>query len=159
MKKIVFTTIALLAIFSLQAQENKVVKEETTIKKVVTKEGSQVIVKEVKNVEKEKGSVMVEGNENENQEFSEDLNVDKDQEVVKDEVIIDQDNEDLIEAEKKQQEDALQKSIEAQNAKAEAERKLLEQQREERLKMMEENRKKLESRPKGMTKLQKKKHN
>ena len=48
MKKIVFTTIALLAIFSLQAQENKVVKEETTIKKVVTKEGSQVIVKEVK---------------------------------------------------------------------------------------------------------------
>ena len=102
---------------------------------------------------------MVEGNENENQEFSEDLNVDKDQEVVKDEVIIDQDNEDLIEAEKKQQEDALQKSIEAQNAKAEAERKLLEQQREERLKMMEENRKKLESRPKGMTKLQKKKHN
>ncbi|MEZ4874940.1 MAG: hypothetical protein R2793_05705 [Flavobacteriaceae bacterium] len=153
--KIILMFASLLLFFSVRAQENKIVKEETTVKKIITKEGSQVIVKEIKETEKEKGTVQVAGNEEENQEFNEAVQTDAEKEVVTDEVTIDEENEALIAAEKQRQEEALKASIEAEKAKAEAEKKMLEEQEQARLKAMEENRKKLEKRGKGMAKLKK----
>ncbi|MEZ4857814.1 MAG: hypothetical protein R2781_03300 [Flavobacteriaceae bacterium] len=140
---------------SLHAQENRTIKEETTVKKVITKEGSQVVVKEVKEVEKETGAVIVADDEKENQEFSEDTTKDTENKVIKNEATIDEQNEALIAAEKKRQEEALKASIEAEKAKAEAEKKILEEQKQARLKALEENRKKLEKRSKGIAPLKK----
>lgn len=134
------------------AQENKTVKKETTVKKVVERKGSQVIVKEVKEVDKEKGTVMVEDNEKENQEFNEATTANKNT-VVSDNVTIDAHNEAAIMAAKKRQEEALQKSIEAEKEKAMAQKKMLEEQKRAREQEMEANRKKLENRPKGVAKL------
>jgi hypothetical protein len=59
-KKITLTVLACFAmLFSGQAQENKTIKEETTVKRIVKKEGSTVIVKEVEEKKTEKGAVIV----------------------------------------------------------------------------------------------------
>ncbi len=135
------------------AQENKTVKKETTVKKVVERKGSQVIVKEVKEVDKEKGTVMVEDNEKENQEFNEAITSGKNKEVIAESVTIDAENEAAIMAAKKRQEEALQKSIQAEKEKAMAEQKALAERKKAQEQELEANRKKLESRPKGMVKL------
>ncbi len=152
-------SIALLCSLGMFGQENKTIKEETTVKRVVKKEGSQVIVKEVESVEKEKGAVIVADDENENQFFSEKSKNLDEENVLVDEVKVDAANEAMIEANKKKQEEELLKSQEEAKAKAEEQRKILEAQQQERLKMMEENRKKLMKRGKGTGKLRKKKDN
>ncbi len=139
----------------LMAQENKTVKKETTVKKVVTKQGSQVVTKEVADVKKEKGKVVVEGTNEVNQNSGEAVNVDEARKVVSDEVTIDAENEAQKRALKEKREAELKAAIEAQKAKAEEQKRLLEEQRLERQRLLEENRKKLEHRPKGMSKLKK----
>ncbi len=160
MKNTTLTIIVLAAMIgTLHAQENKTIKEVSTVKRVVKKEGSQVIVQEIEDVEKTKGSVIVAGNEQENQYFTEDSTKTDAKKVLKDEVTVNKTNEALVAAEKKRQEEELRKSIEASKAAAEATRKKLEQQEKERMQALEENRKKLEKRGKGIVKLQKKKNN
>ncbi len=146
-----------LGIFYAEAQENKTIKEETTTKRVVTKEGSKVIVKEVEAVETEQGAVIVAGTEDENQFFKEDATKSEGENVLVDTVEIDKANEARIAAEKKKREEELQRSIEEARAAAEAQRKLLEEKEQERLRALEENRKRLEHRGKGVGKLKKKK--
>lgn len=148
-----------LGVFYAEAQENKTIKEETTVKRVVKKEGSKVIVQEVEAVETEKGAVIVAGTEEENQYFKEDATKSGGENVLVDTVQIDKANEARIAAEKKKREEELQRSIEEAKAAAETQRKLLEQKEQERLRALEENRKRLEKRGKGVGKLKKKKNN
>ncbi len=161
MKKIITLTLfaCFTFVFSVQSQENKTVKEESTVKRVIKKEGSKVIVKETEEVKKETGAVIVAGNEEENQTFSEATEKDDMENVLVDEVNVDEKNEALIAAEKKRQEDELKKSIETAKAEAEAQRKMLEEKNAQRLKELEANRKRLERRGKGTGKLKKKKGN
>jgi hypothetical protein len=146
-------------IFNAEAQENKTIKEVSTVKRVVKKEGSQVIVTEVEEIEKVKGTVMVAGNEEENQFFKEDSTTVDDKNVLVDEVTIDKNNEALVIAEKKRQEEEMIKSQAEAKAKIEAEKKILDQQAKDRVEALEKNRKKLEKRSKGTGKLKKKRKN
>jgi hypothetical protein len=156
-----YTLIWALAIFylPLMAQENKTIKEETTITKIVKKEGSQVIVTEVTNTEQQKGALMIEGNDKVDQQYFEDNESAKENQVTVERITIDQDNEAAIEAAKKEQEKALHASIEAEKEKAAVEKQILEEKRQAQQRELEENRKRLESRPKGMSKLKTKKDN
>lgn len=155
------TWLWLVVVFCLPmaAQENKTVKEETTVTKIIKKEGSQIIVTEVTNTEQEKGALIIEGNDKVDQQYFENNEVVKENKVTTENVLIDQANEAAIEAAKKEQEAALKASIEAENEKAAAEKALLEEKKQAQLKELEENRKRLESRPKGMSKLKTKKDN
>ena len=139
------------------AQENKTIKEETTVKRVVKKEGSTVTVQETEATKSEKGAVIVADDEQENQVFSESTKLEDKEKVIVDETEIDAQNEAMIEANKLQKEKELQESIEAAKAKAEKQRKILAEQEAARLKAVEENRKRLEKRGKGVRKLSKKK--
>lgn len=157
-----YTLILLLIIGTLGstiAQENKTITEVKTVKRVVKKEGSQVSVQEVETVEGEKGAVVVEGNEEENQFFSEDSKAINEEKVLVDETKVDAQNEALIAERKKKQEEELKRSKEEALAKAEAQKKLLEKQEKERQEALKANRKKLERRGKGVGKLQRKKRN
>ncbi len=157
MKNITFSVIAILLIaFSVSAQENKTVKEVTTIKRVVTKVGSKVTISEVEEVEQENGAVLVANNEDENQVFSEDIKKTDDTNVLVDETVTDDQNEALIAAEKKRQEDELIKSKLEAKAKAEAERKVLAQKEKERLAAVAAYQKKLQKRSKRTGKLDRK---
>lgn len=156
MKKIITLAFLLLGSFTiLKAQENKTIKETTTVKKVVTKAGDKVVVKEVKETDTEKGAIVVENNEQAEQKSSLEVKKDVDKAVLKDATKTNEENRALVAQQKKDQEMALQQSIEQQKAKAEEERKLIEQQRQERLKMLEERKKELEKRSKGIVKLKK----
>ena len=138
------------------AQVNKTVKEESTVKRVVTKEGSDVKIKEIKNTDTESGAVVVEGNNKTNQQFSETTRKDSDNKVVVDDVVKNEANEAKKMAIRERQEAQLQKAIEEQKAAAaaEAERerqaKLQQQQAE-----LEARRAALMKRPDGMSKLKK----
>ncbi len=155
--KLLLLLFCALGVFYAEAQENKTIKEETTTKRVVTKKGSKVTVKEVEAVETEKGAVIVAGTEEENQFFKEDATKSEGANVLVDTVTIDKANEARIAAEKKKREEELQRSIEEARAAAEAQRKLLEEKEQERMRALEENRKRLERRGKGVGKLKKKK--
>lgn len=146
-------------IFSSEAQENKTIKEVSTVKRVVKKEGSQVIVKEVEEIEEIKGTVIVAGNEEENQFFKEDSTKVDNTNVLVDKVSIDKTNEALVIAEKRRQEEEMIKSQAEAKAKVEAERKILEQLAKDREDALAKNRKKLEKRSKGTGKLKKKRKN
>lgn len=147
-------------IFTSEAQENKTIKEVSTVKRVVKKEGSQIIVTEVEEVEKVKGAVIVADSEEENQFFKEDsTRVNDEKKILVDEVNVNKTNLALVAAEKKRQEDELLKSQEEAKARAEVERKILEQQKKDRLEALEKNRQRLEKRSKGTGKLKKKKNN
>src|SRR5690606_27647448 len=103
MKRILMSiAIVAFTITATQAQVNKTVKEESTVKRVVTKEGSDVKIKEIKNTDTESGAVIVEGNNKTNQEFSEATRKDSDNKVIVDDVVVDKQNEAMI-AEKKAQ--------------------------------------------------------
>lgn len=154
LKGILIVAVGLLSM-SIMAQENKTVKKETTVKKVVTKQGSKVVTKEVAKVKKEKGKILVEGNQKVDQSSGEAVNMDQDQKVVSDAVTLDMENEAKKKAMEEKRKRELQEAIEAQKAKAEEQKKLLEEQRQERMRLLEENRKKLQHRPKGMSKLKK----
>lgn len=167
MKKFAFT----LCIFStlictIQAQEKKTIETVTTTTRVVTKEGSQVTVKEVEEIRQTDGTIILIEKEDKNKDYrSEDSDFKEKTEqtvnknVVVEEVTIDEKNEALIEAEKKRQEDELQASIEEAKAKAAEQRKLFEQKKKERMETLEKNRQELEKRGKGIVKLRKKKNN
>lgn len=157
MKRILMSiAIVSFTLTAAQAQVNKTVKEESTVKRVVTKEGSDVKIKEIKNTDTESGAVVVEGNNKTNQEFSETTRKDSDNKVVVDDVVKNEANEAKKIAIRERQEAQLQKAIAEQKAAAaaEAERerqaKLQQQQAE-----LEARRAALMKRPDGMSKLKK----
>ncbi len=147
--------VAVLTIGGIQAQENKTVKEESTIKRVVTKEGSDVKVKEVKNTKTEKGTVIVEGNDKTNQEFSEATKKNSDKKVLMNEVNIDEQNVALIADKKAQQAAQLEASIKEQADMAAKRKREYDEKNAQMQKELAERRAQLESRPKGMSKLKK----
>lgn len=156
-----YTILLILAIVCLPmaGQENKTHKEETTVTKIVEKEGSTVIVTEVTETENAQGALIIEGNNQVDQQYYENQQFSNDKKVTTEEVLFDRANEAAIDREKKKQEEALNASIEAEKEKAAAERKMLEEKKQAMLIELEENRKRLESRPKGMSKLKTKKDN
>ena len=94
MKKSISIIVLLLFGFgAIIAQENKTIKEESVVKRVVTKEGSTVAVKEVKEVQTEKGTVVIAGDETENQEFSEQTRKEDSEQVLLDEEMMNSQNE------------------------------------------------------------------
>ena len=147
--------VAVLTIGGIQAQENKTVKEESTIKRVVTKEGSDVKVKEIKNTKTEKGTVIVEGNDKTNQEFSEATKKNSDKKVLMNEVNIDEQNVALIADKKAQQAAQLEASIKEQADMAAKRKREYDEKNAQMQKELAERRAQLESRPKGMSKLKK----
>ena len=156
MKKVLMSfAVAVLTIGGIQAQENKTVKEESTIKRVVTKEGSDVKVKEIKNTKTEKGTVIVEGNDKTNQEFSEATKKNSDKKVLMNEVNIDEQNVALIADKKAQQAAQLEASIKEQADMAAKRKREYDEKNAQMQKELAERRAQLESRPKGMSKLKK----
>lgn len=156
MKRILMSiAIVALSITATQAQVNKTVKEESTVKRVITKEGSDVKVKEIKNTDTESGAVIVKNDNQTNQEFKEATKMDSDKKVLVDETNIDQQNETMI-AEKKVQLQAQLESSKRDQAEAAAKKKLEYDAKQAQMqKDLADRRAQLESRPKGMSKLKK----
>lgn len=156
MKRILMSiAIVVFTITATQAQVNKTVKEESTVKRVVTKEGSDVKIKEIKNTDTESGAVIVEGNDKTNQEFSEATRKDTDNKVIVDDVVVDKQNEAMI-AEKKVQQQAQLEASKKEQAEIAAKKKMeYEAKQAQMQKDLDERRAQLESRPKGMSKLKK----
>ena len=91
------------------------------------------MVKEVADVSKEKGAVIVEGNEKENQIFSEKVANHKEKNVLIDSVTEDKRNQAVVAARKKAQQEALERSIAQEKAKNEALQKEMAQKEADRL--------------------------
>ena len=125
------------------------------MKRVITKEGSDVKVKEIKNTDTESGAVIVKNDNQTNQEFKEATKMDSDKKVLVDETNIDQQNETMI-AEKKVQLQAQLESSKRDQAEAAAKKKLEYDAKQAQMqKDLADRRARLESRPKGMSKLKK----
>ena len=156
MKRILMSiAIMALTITTAQAQVNKTVKEESTVQRVVTKEGSDVKVKEIKKTDTESGAVIVKNNNQTNQEFKETTRLDSDKKVLVDNTNIDQQNEAMIAAKKAQQEAQLEAS-KRELAEIAAKKKMEYEAKQAQMKQeLAERRAQLESRPKGMAKLNK----
>lgn len=154
MKRILMSiAIATLTITAAQAQENKTVKEESTVQRVVTKEGSDVKVKEIKNTDTESGAVVVKNDNQINQEFKETSKLDSDKKVLVDKTNIDQQNEAMIAVKKAQQEAQLEASKREQAEIAAKKRLEFEAKQAQMQQELAARRAQLESRPKGMAKL------
>lgn len=154
MKRILMSiAIATLTITAAQAQENKTVKEESTVQSVVTKEGSDVKVKVIKNTETESGAVIVKDDNQENQEFKETSRLDSDKKVLVDKTNINQQNEAMIAVKKAQQEAQLEASKREQAEIAAKKKMEFEAKQAQMQQELAERRAQLESRPKGMAKL------
>ena len=147
--------LAILTLAGVQAQENKTVKQESTIKRVVTKKGSEVEVKEVKETDTESGAVIVSDDNQTNQEFRIESKKNRDNKLLTDELSTDEKNELLILENKRKQEEKLEASIRQQKELAAQKRKALEQIQLQKEKELAERRAKLEARPKRMSKLKK----
>lgn len=147
--------LAILTLAGVQAQENKTVKQESTIKRVVTKKGSEVEVKEVKETDTESGAVIVSDDNQTNQEFRIENKKNRDNKLLTDELSTDEKNELLILENKRKQEEKLEASIRQQKELAAQKRKALEQIQLQKEKELAERRAKLEARPKKMSKLKK----
>lgn len=147
--------LAILTLAGVQAQENKTVKQESTIKRVVTKKGSEVEVKEVKETDTESGAVIVSDDNQTNQEFRIESKKNRDNKLLTDELSTDEKNELLILENKRKQEEKLEASIRKQKELAAQKRKELEQIQLQKEKELAERRAKLEARPKKMSKLKK----
>ncbi len=156
MKKILMSfAVMIFTITGIQAQESKTVKEESTIKRVVTKEGSDVKIKEIKSTLTETGEVIVAGNDETNQEFSETTSQDSNEKVV-DEINIDKKNKAMVAIKKEQQQMQLESSIKAQKeAAAAAAEKIRQEKLQQQQKELEARRAALTKRPDGMAKLKK----
>ncbi len=156
MKRILMSiAIVAFTITAAQAQVNKTVKEESTVKRVVTKEGSEVKVKEIKDTDTESGAVIVEGNDKTNQEFSESSKMDTDKKVLVDETNVDMQNEAMV-AEKKMQQEAQLEASKREQAELAAKKKMEYDAKQAQMqKDLADRRAQLESRPKGMSKLKK----
>jgi hypothetical protein len=158
MRRITLLSMGLLLSLGIgQAQENKTIVEKTTVKRVITKDGQNVVVKEVESTTSEKGTLIQKESQKEDADYSEATKLEQNEDTVVDKEKFDAENKARIEAERKKQEEQLERSRAEGIAKAEAERKILEQQQAERMKALEENRKKLEKRGKGVGRLSKKK--
>ena len=156
MKKLIMSlAIAFFAIAGIQAQENKTVKKESTVKRVVTKEGSNVNVKELKSTDTESGAVIIEGSNKTNQEFNENTRKDQANEVMVDEIEIDQDNVSSIKRQKEAQSDELKSSIKKQGQMADRKKQEFMEIELRMKKELAERQASLEARPKGMNKLKK----
>lgn len=154
MKRILMSiAIVALTITTAQAQVNKTVKEESTVQRVVTKEGSDVKVKVIKNTETESGAVIVKDDNQENQEFKETSRLDSDKKVLVDKTNIDQQNEAMIAVKKAQQEAQLEASKREQAEIAAKKKMEFEAKQAQMQQELAERRAQLESRPKGMAKL------
>lgn len=147
--------LAILTLAGVQAQENMTVKQESTIKRVVTKKGSEVEVKEVKETDTESGAVIVSDDNQTNQEFRIESKKNRDNKLLTDELSTDEKNELLILENKRKQEEKLEASIRQQKELAAQKRKALEQIQLQKEKELAERRAKLEARPKKMSKLKK----
>lgn len=147
--------LAILTLAGVQAQENMTVKQESTIKRVVTKKGSEVEVKEVKETDTESGAVIVSDDNQTNQEFRIESKKNRDNKLLTDELSTDEKNELLILENKRKQEEKLEASIRKQKELAAQKRKELEQIQLQKEKELAERRAKLEARPKKMSKLKK----
>ena len=147
--------LAILTVAGIQAQENKTVKQESTIKRVVTKQGSAVEVKESKKTSIERGKVIVKDNNQTNQEFNEASKKNKSNELTMDEVSIDENNEMLIIENQKRKQAQLEASIKEQHELAAKRKKEFEQSQIQKQKELEDRKAKLEARPKRMSKLNK----
>lgn len=156
MKKLIMSlAVALVTIAGIQAQENKTIKEESTTKRVITKEGSDVKVKEVRTTDTQSGAVIVKDNNKTNQEFSETSKNNTDEKVLVNDVNIDAQNEAMI-AEQKARQQAQLEASKKQQAEIAAKKKMeYEQKQAQMQKELAERRAQLESRPKGMSKLKK----
>lgn len=154
MKRILMSiAIAALTITAAQAQVNKTVKEESTVKRVVTKEGSDVKVKEIKNTATVSGAVIVKNDNQINQEFKETSRLDSDKKVLVDNTNIDQQNEAMI-ADKKVQQQAQLEASKKEQAEIAAKKKMEYEAKQAQMQQeLAERRAQLESRPKGMAKL------
>ncbi len=158
MRRIILCGVGLLLSLGIgHAQENKTIVEETTVKRVIKKDGQNVVVQEIESTTSEKGRLIQQESQKEDADYSEATKLEKNEVTVLDKENVDAENKVLIEAERKKQEEELERSKAEGIAKAEAERKILEQQQAERMKVLEENRKKLEKRGKGVGRLSKKK--
>lgn len=154
MKRILMSiAIVALTITAAQAQVNKTVKEESTVQSVVTKEGSDVKVKEIKNTETESGAVIVKDDNQINQEFKETSRLDSDKKVLVDKTNTDQQNEAMIAVKKAQQEAQLEASKREQAEIAAKKKMEFEAKQAQMQQELAERRAQLESRPKGMAKL------
>lgn len=71
---------------------NKTVKQESTIKRVVTKKGSEVEVKEVKETDTESGAVIVSDDNQTNQEFRIESKKNRDNKLLTGELSTDENN-------------------------------------------------------------------
>ncbi|WP_157417840.1 hypothetical protein [Aequorivita capsosiphonis] len=154
-KLIMSVAIAAFAIASIQAQENKTLKKESTIKREVTKEGSNVRVKETKSTDTESGAIIVEGNKKTNQEFNENTSKNISKEVLVDAVDIDQNNEASIARKKEIQQAELEKSKRNQEEMAAQKKREYDQKQLQMKKELADRRENLQARPKGMNKLRK----
>lgn len=167
MKKFTFTLFIFSALIcTIHAQEKKTIEKVATTTRVVTKDGSQVTVKETEEVRQTDGTIILIEKEGDNKnyrredsDFKEKTEQTVNKNVMKDQVTIDKKNEALVAAEKKRQEDELQASIAEGKAKAATQRKLFEQQKKDRMEALEKNRRELEKRGEGIVKLKKKKNN
>ena len=154
-KTLIALGLMMLTIAGAQAQVNKTVKEESTVKRVVTKQGSAVEIKETKDTKTQSGAVIVEDNNKINQEFSESSKNASDNKILVDEINTDAANEAMISNNKMRQEALLEASKKELAMDAEKRRMELEQKHMERMQELAENRARLEARPKGMSKLKK----
>ncbi|MDC8001741.1 hypothetical protein POV26_11895 [Aequorivita todarodis] len=156
MKKLMMSlAIATLSIAGVQAQVNKSVKEESTTKRVVTKDGRDVKVKETKNIDTESGALIIEDNNKIDRNFSEVTKQDSDKKILVDEVTTDAQNEAKI-AEKKMQQQAQLEASKKEQAEIAAKRKMEYEAKQAKMQQeLAERRAQLEARPKGMAKLKK----
>ncbi|SRX55993.1 hypothetical protein [Aequorivita sp. CIP111184] len=156
MKRILMSiAVVALSITATQAQVNKTVKEESTVKRVITKEGSDVKIKEIKDTDTESGAVIVKDNNETNQEFSETTKKDSDKKIMVDETNVDLQNEAMIAEKKLQQQEQLEASKKQQAELAAKKKMEYEAKQAQMQKELAERRAQLESRPKGMSKLKK----
>ncbi|AFL82224.1 hypothetical protein Aeqsu_2774 [Aequorivita sublithincola DSM 14238] len=156
MKKLMMSlAVALVTIAGIQAQENKTIKEESTTKRVITKEGSDVKVKEVRTTDTQSGAVIVKDNNKTNQEFSEISKKNTDEKVLVNDVNTDAQNEAMIAEQKAKLQSQLEASKREQAEIAAQKKMQYEQKQAQMQKELAERRAQLESRPKGMSKLRK----
>lgn len=156
MKKLMMSIgIAILSIAGIQAQVNKSVKEESTTKRVIIKDGSDVIIKETKDIDTEAGALIVEDNNKIDRNFSEVTTKDTDKKILVDDEYADAQNKALIAEKKAQQEAQLEASKKEQAALAAKKKMEYEAKQAQMQKELAERRAQLETRPKGMSKLKK----
>ncbi|MEH6763189.1 hypothetical protein [Aequorivita antarctica] len=156
MKKLMMSlAVAVLSIAGIQAQVNKSIKEESTTKRVITRDGSDVKVMETKDIDTESGALIIEDSNKIDRNFSEVTKEDSDKKVLVDEVYVDAQNEAMI-AEKKKQQQAQLEASKKEQAEIAAKKKMeYEAKQAQMQKELAERRAQLESRPKGMSKLKK----